>query len=270
MVVTGRLRRRHALAWPPDRQLTIWLAALAVLAVLNLGLWVAMARSESLRSPYAVSQLLLSGVYVAVCAFRSLVPRVDLERVCVWDSWLSSILLGRSAATVAELCFALQCALFVQRLAELSGTPLLSAGAYLMVTLAALAQVLCWYAVLSLNPIGHVIEESLWAVLMLVLAVSCGVAIFGTHGALQAMLIVGFLVYATGAVLTATFDVGMYVRRWRQLAAGRRLTLGSGLRDCHARRLPTPVWQVWREEAPWMTLYFSVGVWTSLAMVLLA
>jgi hypothetical protein len=28
-------------------------------------------------------------------------------------------------------------------------------------------------------------------------------------------------------------------------------------------------WEVWREEVPWMTLYFSIGVWTSLAMVLL-
>jgi len=26
---------------------------------------------------------------------------------------------------------------------------------------------------------------------------------------------------------------------------------------------------VWRAEAPWMTVYFSIGVWTSLAMVLL-
>lgn len=25
---------------------------------------------------------------------------------------------------------------------------------------------------------------------------------------------------------------------------------------------------VWRDEVPWMTVYFSIGVWTSLAMVL--
>jgi len=31
----------------------------------------------------------------------------------------------------------------------------------------------------------------------------------------------------------------------------------------------TSEWDVWREEAPWMTVYFSIGVWTSLAMVLL-
>jgi hypothetical protein len=48
-----------------------------------------------------------------------------------------------------------------------------------------------------------------------------------------------------------------------------QLTLATGLRDSHRRRHPTRVWEVWREEVPWMTLYFSFGVWTSLAMVLL-
>jgi ABC-type amino acid transport system permease subunit len=269
MEVTERLRPGYAASWPLDRKLTLWLASLAALTALNIGLWIAMARSASLRSPYAEAQLLLSGIYVAVCGFRSLVPRVDLERVCVWDSWLSSIMLGRTAATVAELCFALQCGLFVHRLAEMTGTPLLAAGALLMVPLALLAQILCWYAVLSLNPIGHVIEESLWSLIMLLLAASCGAAAFGAEAPLRVPLIVGCLVYGVGACLTMTLDVGMYVRRWRERATDQRLALATGLRDCLHRRLPTPVWRVWREEVPWMTLYFSVGVWTSLAMVLL-
>ena len=54
------------------------------------------------------------------------------------------------------------------------------------------------------------------------------------------------------------------------LADGVYLTLVSGLRDSGRRRHPTWAWDVWREEAPWMTLYFSVGVWTSLAMVVLS
>jgi hypothetical protein len=52
-------------------------------------------------------------------------------------------------------------------------------------------------------------------------------------------------------------------------AADVRLSLATGLRDSQYRRHPTLTWEVWREEAPWMTLYFSIGVWTSLAMVLL-
>jgi hypothetical protein len=83
------------------------------------------------------------------------------------------------------------------------------------------------------------------------------------------MLIAGFLIYGVGATLTMAFDVRMYVRRWRLNSAGLRLSFVTGLRDIHCRRHATSAWEVWREEAPWMTLYFSVGVWTSLAMVLL-
>jgi hypothetical protein len=39
--------------------------------------------------------------------------------------------------------------------------------------------------------------------------------------------------------------------------------------DSQLRRHPSMAWEIWREEVPWMTLYFSIGVWTSLAMVLL-
>jgi hypothetical protein len=204
-----------------------------------------------------------------VCGFRSLFPRVDLERVCVWDSWLSTILLGRTAATIAELCFALQCGLFVEQLSHITGRPLLGAGAAAFVPLVIIAELACWHAVLSLNHIGHAIEESLWALLMLMLAAACGTAAGATDGPLRVMLITGCLVYSVGAALTMAVDVRMYVQRWRLRAVGPQLSLATGLRDSQRRRHPTMAWEVWRDEVPWMTVYFSFGVWTSLAMVLL-
>src|SRR4029077_113273 len=97
----------------------------------------------------------------------------------------------------------------------------------------------------------------------------CGTAALAVQGPLRLMLIAGCLVYGVGAGLTLAVDVSMYVRRWRLKAAGVRLTLAKGVRDSHRRRHPIFTWAVWREEVPWMTLYFSIGVWTSLAMVLL-
>jgi hypothetical protein len=82
------LRSGFTRARPIDRRLTLWLGSLAALAALNVGLWLWIARSASLRTPYAETQLLLSGIYVGVCDFRSLFPRVDLERRCLWDTWL--------------------------------------------------------------------------------------------------------------------------------------------------------------------------------------
>lgn len=269
MIVTVSLRSCFISGWPLDRKLTLWLGSLGALTAVNVGLWMWIARAAAPRTPYADAQLLLSAVYVGVCGFRSLFPRIDLERVCLWDTWLSAIPLGRTAATVAEVCFAVQCALFVQRLSALTGMPLLGAAAHLFVPIVMLAELVCWYAVLSLNHIGHAIEESLWAVLMALLATAFGAAAFAAQGPLRVMLIAGFLVYGVGAGVTLAFDVRMYVCRWRLHAAGGYLTLATGLRDSRRRRHPTLAWDVWRAEAPWMTVYFSVGVWTSLAMVLL-
>jgi hypothetical protein len=188
----------------------------------------------------------------------------------MWDTWLSAILLGRTAATVAELCFALQCGLFVQQLAGIAGVPLMTTAPYVFVALVIVAELFCWYAVLSLNHIGHALEESLWALLMLMLAAAFAAAAAGAQeGSHRVLLILGFLVYGFGAGLTMWFDVRMYIRRARARAADRRLTLATGWRDSQRRRHPTMAWDVWREEAPWMTVYFSIGVWTSLAMVML-
>jgi hypothetical protein len=109
--------------------------------------------------------------------------------------------------------------LFVHRLSGITGMPLLEAGAYAFVPLVILAELVCWYAVLSLNHIGHAIEESLWALVMVLLSAAFGTAALATDGPLRSMLIVGFLVYGLGAGLTMAFDVRMYVRRWRVRAA---------------------------------------------------
>lgn len=263
------LRSSFILSSRVDPRLTLWLTSLAGLAALNIGLWIAIARTVPLRTPYVATQLLLSGVYVGVCCYRCLFPRVDLERVCLWDTWLSAIVLGRTAATIAELCFALQCALFVYQVSSTAGLPLLQASALAFVPLAILAEIVCWYAVLSLNHIGHAIEESLWAVLMLMLSAAFGAAALAVHGPARTVMIAGCLVYGVGAALTMAVDVRMYVRRWRLGTAGLSFSLVHGLRDSRHRRHPTWAWDVWREEAPWMTLYFSIGVWTSLALVLL-
>jgi hypothetical protein len=265
-VVTVRLLAVRTAASPTDWRLTLWLGSLAALTAFNVGLWIWIARSVS-RTPYVEAQLLLSAVYVGVCGFRSLFPRVDLERICFWDSWLSTILLGRTAATIAEVCFALQCVLFLERLSNISGEPWLSTGAHALVPLVIFAELCCWYAVLSLNHLGHAIEESLWALLMLILAAGFGTAALGSGGTLRVVLVAGCLVYGVGASLTMAFDVRMYFRRWKLGATGSYLTLATGLRDSQLRRHPRLEWEIWREEAPWMTLYFSIGVWTSLAMV---
>ena len=52
--------------------------------------------------------LMLAAIYVFGCAFRSFLPRGDVQRVVLVDHWISAIAIGRSVATIAELAFAAQ------------------------------------------------------------------------------------------------------------------------------------------------------------------
>jgi len=211
----------------------------------------------------------LSGVYVAVCAFRSWRPRVDLERYCLVDSPLSSMFLGRSAATVAEVCFAVQVALSLHQVGVIAQVPWIVTASYTVVPPLVLAQAFCWYSVITLDHLGQAIEQSLWTATMGMVGVSLAVAAGHLDGGL-------FWVASGGAGLVACFvafmafiDVPRYVRKWRR---DRRkgqpyLSLRDGLKDARRRRITTTEWAAWRPGVAWLTGYFSLAVWVSLSLV---
>ena len=80
-----------------DKPILWWWSFLFLVSAGNLVLWVVIAREvHGLSDGYVAQQLLLSGIFAVACAFRSILPRVDLERQCLWNSPLSSIFVGRS------------------------------------------------------------------------------------------------------------------------------------------------------------------------------
>src|SRR5579862_855978 len=124
-------------------------------------------RARSLKAQGAVAiepLLLLAAAYVVGCAFRSVLPRADVQRICLFDTWLSSVLVGRSVATVAELCFAAQWALVLQQLGETTGAVTALNAARVVMPLILIAECVSWYAVLTKNNMLHGVENSLWAV----------------------------------------------------------------------------------------------------------
>ena len=90
--------------------IAVWMWFLAAITILNLAVWlraaVALQRERALQGPerrdYRRRQLILSALFVAGGAFRSIFPRADVQRICLYDNWLSVVLIGRAVATVAE------------------------------------------------------------------------------------------------------------------------------------------------------------------------
>jgi hypothetical protein len=248
-----------------DSSVAWWHATLRAIAVLNIVLWSLTAFTVG-RVPVPYLQLALSAVYVAGCAYRSFLPVVDIPRLVLVDSTLSSVLVGRSVATVAELAFAAQWALLLHRIASLSGSPFGEAVALALVPLIVLAEGCSWYAVLTTRQRPHAAENSLWG-----LSAALLVAALLAIGPQQlAALHVPFIAWCLGGgayvVFIFAYDVPMYWARWRadEAQARKYLSIAAGWVDVRQRWTVSRRWQDWKDEVAWMSLYFTFGVWSSL------
>ena len=216
-------------------------------------------------------QIILAAGYVFGCAYRSVLPVFDVPRICLFDTWFSSAIVGRSVATFAELCFAAQWALLMGELSRASGIRFGKLAANSIVPLIAVAEMFSWHAVLTTANAGHVVEETLWGVgAMLVLA---GLAAHWLHCKRESrpMLAATCAAAATYAAYLFLVDVPMYWSRWIvDEASGRAyFSIAEGFRDASSRWVVSGHWDVWRSEVLWMSMYFSVAVWISIALTYL-
>jgi hypothetical protein len=260
-----------------SRAVAWWHGLLCVIAGLNITLWLlsALAITRAHGVAHADSdlacrlQLLLSAAYVLGCAFRSALPVYDIPRLVLVDTRLSSVFVGRSVATVAELCFAAQWALILHGVAWLSGSTFGQTAAWTLVPLILLAEGFSWHAVLTTAQRGHVFENSLWG-LSAALVIASLLAIGPQR--LEA-LYPPMIAWCVGGALYVAFifflDVPMYWSRWLadQARHRRYFSLAQGLADVRSRGTVSYRWGDWKSEVLWMSLYFTFGVWSSIALV---
>src|SRR3979490_2585220 len=168
--------RSSSLAWsnPP----AWWWGLLTLVSIANIAVWFLLYRqlheqpTGSLGSTSGIElMLLLCAAYVFGCAFRSFLPRADVQRICLFDTWLSSVVVGRSVATVAEVCFAAQWAIILHQLGTMTGSDTTLNAAQVIVPLILIAECCSWHAVLTTNYLGNAIENSIWAVAFFIVGI---------------------------------------------------------------------------------------------------
>ena len=258
---------------------TLWWTFLCVVAGLNILAWSVSAVVVLNRRPGAKGsiesqvarrqQLLLSGAYVLGCAYRSAMPVFDIPRIVLVDSWLSSVVVGRSVATVAELCFAGQWALMLRQSARATGNPIARVVSRLLVPLIAVAEACSWFAVLTTVNLAHVAENSIWGLSAALVIVSVWASALRSPESRRPLLVAWCLAGAAYVAFIFLFDVPGYWARWMaDEASGRHfLSIAQGLRDASERRVVSFRWDDWKSEVAWMSLYFSVGVWMSISLI---
>ena len=90
------------LVW--SNPVAIWWSFLVAVSVVNIAFWLLLYgyfRTANRRSGVLRVMVVLCAAYVFGCAFRSILPRADVQRICLFYMWLSSVVVGLSVAAVA-------------------------------------------------------------------------------------------------------------------------------------------------------------------------
>src|ERR1700682_3609405 len=265
--------RSSSLAW--SNPLAWWWGLLTLVSGINIAVWSLLYRQLHEQPTGNASDtvgievmLLLCAAYVFGCAFRSFLPRADVQRICLFDTWLSCVVVGRSVATVGEICFAAQWAIILHQLSAMTGADTTLTAAWVIVPLILIAECFSWHAVLTTNYLGKAIENSIWAVAFFVIGIGLCRLLPEFDGPVRVVLIVAITGIAGYLAFLMTIDVPMYLSRWRaEVADGSRLLRPlEGLRDVRTRWIVTHDLAHWKGEIAWMSLYFSAAVWASLAL----
>jgi hypothetical protein len=264
--------RSGSLAW--SNPVAWWWGLLTLVSGVNIAVWFLLYRRFQQPAghfdsmPGAGLMLLLCAAYVFGCAFRSFLPRADVQRICLFDTWLSSGVVGRSVATVAEICFAVQWAIALHQLGTMTGADTTLNVAWAITPLIVIAECFSWHAVLTTNTRGNAIENSIWAVAFFAVAIGLCRVLPDFDGPVRVVLFVTIIGIAGYLTFLMTVDVPMYLSRWRARVAhgGRFLKPLEGLRDASTRWVVTHDLAEWKDEIAWMSLYFSAAVWASLAL----
>jgi hypothetical protein len=138
-----------------------------------------------------------------------------------------------------------------------------------LVPLIFVAEICSWYGVLTTAYIGNAVEESIWALSACLLVLGLLLMWRRTTPVIRPIMSAAIGLGSAYVLYMCCVDVPMYVSRWlADEANGRQyLTLTQGLWDAGSRWIVTHAWDQWHPELPWMSLYFSVGVWCSLGLV---
>jgi hypothetical protein len=254
----------------------VWRAVLCLVAAFNVVAWflsraaLKEARSGLPAESYGARrlQLICSAAYVFGCAFRSVLLVFDIPRMVLTDSWISSVAVGRSVATIAELSFAGQWALFLLQSARTTGSHFIRIASRAVVPMIAVAECCSWYAVLTTDNIGHVAENSLWG-LTAALVLCCMFAVRADWKPERRRMLLTWCVTGVAYVAFIFYaDVPSYWLRWVTDEDGGRhyLSIAQGWHDVSSRWVVSYRWADWKSEVAWMSAYFSVGVWVSISL----
>ena len=260
-----------------DWELLIWWSSLSFFSIINIILWIKIKNQLDRENgnwskneiQFSTIQAYLSLGYVIVCAFRSFLPRADVQKIVLWDTWFSSVLVGRSVATIGELCLALQLALFLKFISKKYNSYIIDGFSKIIFPILCLAECFSWYSVITTNYIGNTIEESLWCISGGLILISSLILIKKSNYKEKTIYIILSLMATSYVLFMVLVDIPMYYNRLIiDLSNSKQYyTLTDGLKNLNSSWVVTHNYSDWNGELSWMFLYFTTAVWMSLGLI---
>lgn len=264
----------------------LWWESLSVFSLLN----IAFISSYIYNSRELVKEekklLSYSFIYTVVCAVRSFWPRKDIEQICFIDSRMSTPFVGRSLATIAEIFYVFliinvynNIINYVSNLTkkDLNILKIMINNIYPLVLT---AELFSWLGCMSKYYLWNAIEESLWMISSALLVItSCLLyyiitCYYNNKKIIYIKKLLKFIIiFGIPFVLfMIVVDVPMYVNRWNENINGsyiedfkekyNKLTYQSLVEFDTCKKISKD-YSIWRPEMPWLTGYFTMGVWSS-------
>jgi len=215
-------------------------------------------------------------IFVIVCAYRSIWPRIDVERTCFWNTPLNWVVFGRAAATIAELCWISQISWCIIQLAE--DLEIRKDSCYninliskIVVVLGCIAECCSWTCLSTTDHLFCMCEESLWTIMFFFSSISSWIILkeirktaVSTKFSKRVFWIL--LVFLIAFVIAQILQVLLYATRFIKDTHDHvhYMHPGDGLKDMQKCKKTTHKISDWWQDALWMTPYFSFCVWQSL------
>lgn len=244
----------------------IWWLSLTLISVLNI-----IILSSQYKNTKNLSIFVMAFIYIIVNAIRAIWPRIDIERICFFDANISTPLVGRFLATIAELCyiglFIITLKLFISTSKDFDKYSIILNLIFIVILI---AEILSWCGCLTKKQLFNAFEESLWgfsAVVILIISLLTYKEINNKKIKNYLLTIsLCLLIYITFMVLV---DIPMYIKRDKIEIIDKNTSLDEQIKDMSKCNTISKDYNTWKEDIPWLSGYFSLGSWSAIILLIL-
>ncbi len=216
-------------------------------------------------------------IFTFVCAYRAILPRVDVPRLCIFNTPLNWVVFGRACATVAEVAWVAQFALTIhglasglhaQHLFEDSFRATTKRISVSVVVLACVAECCSWTNLITESNLFAVFEQFLWAVLFIVIGIRLTQVLREWADAPQTYWIVVLYTVMTG-IEQGYESFGLYLPRYLEDQKNHvhYQTFVSGFKRLVNCAKVSQNMKDWEDNAFWMTVWTKHALWGYVARV---